>query len=54
LNDLGLVLLGVELIDEYITKLQWHIRVKHRWLVNDGFVPYYEPACLYRLFFDAS
>jgi len=54
LNDLGLVLLGVELIDEYITKLQWHIHVQHRWLVKGAFVPYHDPARLYRLFFDAS
>ena len=43
MNDQGSVLLGVELIDKYITKLQCHIRVQHRWLVDGGVVPYYDP-----------
>jgi hypothetical protein len=54
LNGLELALLGVELIDEHITELQWHICVQHGWLANGGFVPHYEPARLYLLFFDAS
>jgi len=48
------VLLGVELIDKYITELQCHIRVQHRWLVDGGVVPYYDPPRLFLLFFDGS
>jgi hypothetical protein len=51
---MGSELLGVELIDEYIAKLQWHICVQHGWLVNGGVVPCRDPARLYRLFLDAS
>lgn len=43
---LSLVLLGVELVNEQITKLQFYTGVQCIWLADAGFVPNCKPACL--------
>jgi hypothetical protein len=44
------MLLGVELVDEQITKLQLHIRVQHGWFADGRLVPQQEPVRLDLLF----
>ena len=48
------MLLGVELIDKEITKLQLHIRVQRRWLADRRLAPQYEPTRLCVLFLYAG
>ena len=48
------MLLGVELVDEEITKLQVHTRVQYDWLADRRLVPERVPARLDLLFLYAS